>query len=93
MFIFSALLYYVLTPGIFITIPPKSNKKIVALVHGLVYSTVLYFTHKIVFNVTEGFKTYTQEQTKRITKGENAYNAYKDYLDYVHYLNYISENQ
>jgi hypothetical protein len=87
MFIFSALLYYVLTPGIFITIPSKSSKKIVALVHGLVYSIFWYFTYNIVFNVTVGFKTYTEEQTKRITKGENAYKAYQDYLDY------ISQNQ
>ena len=82
MFIFITLLYYVLTPGILITIPPKSSKKIVALVHALVYSTVLYFIYKIVFNIDEGFQTYTEEQKKRIIKGENAYNAYQDYLDY-----------
>ena len=81
-FIFSTLLYYVLTPGILITIPQKSSKKVVALVHALLYSTIWYFTYKIVFNINEGFETYTEEQKKRIIKGENSYKAYQDYLDY-----------
>jgi hypothetical protein len=54
-FLFSALLFFVLTPGILLTIPPKSSKTVVALVHALVYATVWQFTHKIVWDTTEGF--------------------------------------
>ena len=54
-FLFSALLFFVLTPGILLTIPPKSSKTVVALVHALVYATILHFTHKIVWQATEGF--------------------------------------
>ena len=55
MFLFSALLFFVLTPGILITIPPKSSKKIVALVHALVFATIWHFTHKLVWYATESF--------------------------------------
>ena len=55
MFLFSALLFFLLTPGILLTIPPKSSKTVVALVHALLYATVWHFTHKIVWDATEGF--------------------------------------
>ena len=69
MFLFSALLFYVLTPGILLTIPPKSSKTIVALVHALVFSTVWYFTHNLFWNATEGFVgTKTTKGLKRSEK-------------------------
>ena len=54
---FSAFLFYVLTPGILLTIPPKSSKKVVALVHALVFAIVWHFTHKIVWQASEGFSS------------------------------------
>ena len=55
MFLFSTLLFFVLTPGILLTIPKKSSKTTVALVHALVFATVWSLTHKCVWYVTEGF--------------------------------------
>jgi len=49
------MLFFILTPGIAVTIPPKSSKNIVALVHALVFATVWHFTHKLVWHATEGF--------------------------------------
>ena len=60
MFIFSTILFFVLTPGIILTILPKSSKKIVALVHAFVFAVVLHFMNKIVWNLTEGFATRTK---------------------------------
>ena len=57
MFLFSALLFFILTPGILITIPSKSSKNVVALVHALIFSTICYFTHKLVYNANETFDT------------------------------------
>ena len=55
-FLFSVLLFFLLTPGILITIPSKSSKTKVALVHSLVFATIIYFIHKqLVWNVTERF--------------------------------------
>ena len=56
MFIFSVMLFFILTPGIALTIPPKSSKSVVALVHALVFATVWHFTHKLVWHASEGFE-------------------------------------
>ena len=65
MFLFSAMLFYILTPGILLTIPKKSSKTVVALVHALVYATVLHFTHKIVWEANEGFAAQSGRQLQR----------------------------
>jgi len=63
MLFFIAILFFILTPGILVTIPKKSSKTVVALVHALVFAIILYFTHKIVFygtgTGTEGFADST----------------------------------
>ena len=41
-------LFFVLTPGIFLTLPPKSSKTTVALVHAGVFALVFHFTYKMV---------------------------------------------
>ena len=56
MFLFSVMLFFILTPGIALTIPPKSSKNVVALVHALVFAIVWHFTHKLVWHATEGFE-------------------------------------
>ena len=55
MFVFIVLLFFVLTPGILFTLPPKSNKTVVALVNGVVFALIMYFTHNMVWNLSEGF--------------------------------------
>ena len=69
MFLFSTMLFYILTPGIAFTIPSKSSKNIVALVHALVYATIWHFTHKFVWYATEGFEV-TPNITKSNKKGQ-----------------------
>ena len=54
MFLFSALLFFVLTPGILLSLPPKSGPTTVALVHALVFALVFALTHKMVMNLTGG---------------------------------------
>lgn len=50
MIIYSAFLFFLLTPGILITLPPKGKKNIVAIVHSLIFGLVWGFTHKMVWN-------------------------------------------
>jgi len=52
MFIYAALLFFVLTPGILITLPPKGKKMIVAAVHAIIFGLVWGITHKIVWKIT-----------------------------------------
>ena len=60
-FLFSIILFYILTPGILITIPFKNKKIVVALVHALIFATVLHFTHRIVWYSIEGFETEPED--------------------------------
>uniref|UniRef100_A0A6C0F0L2 Uncharacterized protein n=1 Tax=viral metagenome TaxID=1070528 RepID=A0A6C0F0L2_9ZZZZ len=55
MFLFMVLLFFVLTPGILFTLPPKSNKTVVALVNGVIFALIWNFSHKMLWNLTEGF--------------------------------------
>lgn len=58
-FILCALLFFILTPGILLTIPPKSSKKTVVIVHSLVFALVItiiwHFTYKLNYNTNESF--------------------------------------
>ena len=78
MFLFNILLFFVLTPGILLTIPSKSSKTTVTLVHAVIFALVLHLTNKLVWNVTEAF-TETSETPPPPTSNK--------LLDYVKYLN------
>ncbi len=54
MFLFVTALFFVLTPGIVLTLPPKSSKYIVAIVHGIVFALIWYFTHTLVWDAIDG---------------------------------------
>ena len=49
--IYIALLFFVLTPGILFTLPPKSTKITVALVHAVIFATVWQLTKTQVWNL------------------------------------------
>ena len=55
MFLFSTLLFFVLTPGVLLSLPPHSSKYVVALVHALVFALVYHFTHKLIWNLTQSW--------------------------------------
>jgi len=60
MFIYAFLLFFVLTPGVLVYLPPKSSKMIVAAVHALVFAIVWTFTNKLVWKATAGlFEGYS----------------------------------
>lgn len=54
--VFSAVLFFVLTPGILVTLPKGGNKMTVAAVHALVFGLIFYFSNKLVVHLSEGFK-------------------------------------
>jgi hypothetical protein len=69
--IYVALLFFVLTPGVLLRIPPKGNKFVVAAVHALVFAVVWHFTNKPVWNMVvrtkkhEGFTEEEEEEEKK----------------------------
>ena len=44
MFLFTALLFFLLTPGILVTLPPKGKKMTVAAVHAVLFG-LLFASH------------------------------------------------
>jgi hypothetical protein len=50
--IYVALLFFVLTPGILLSLPPKGSKVVVALTHAVVFALVYHFTHKLVWQTS-----------------------------------------
>ena len=47
--LYAALLFFLLTPAILVSLPPKGGKFTVAAVHALVFALIFHFTHKIVW--------------------------------------------
>ena len=52
MFIYAFLLFFVLTPGVLLYLPPKGSKMVVAGVHALVFAIVWTLTNKMVWMTT-----------------------------------------
>ena len=52
--LYVALLFFVLTPGVLLRLPPNGGKLTVAAVHAVVFAAVLHFTYKFVGNLAVG---------------------------------------
>ena len=72
--IYTALLFFVLTPGILLSLPPKSSKLMVAGTHAVLFALLYHFTHKMVWRASmsmslgrEGFTAAEcQAQNKKL---------------------------
>jgi hypothetical protein len=58
MTLFTAALFFVLTPGILVRLPEGGSKYMVALVHAVLFALLYHFTHKLVYTMLygEGFE-------------------------------------
>lgn len=55
--LYIAVLFFVLTPGVLVSLPPKCSKLTVALTHAAIFAVVYQLTHKVVARVlNEGFE-------------------------------------
>jgi len=52
--IYTALLFFVLTPAILLRLPSNGSKYTVAAVHAIVFALVWHFTHKFVWRASMG---------------------------------------
>jgi uncharacterized membrane protein len=50
--LYVALLFFVLTPGVLLSLPKGGSKYTVALIHGVVFAFVFYLTHKLVWKLS-----------------------------------------
>ena len=51
MALYLAILFFVLTPGTLVSLPPGGSKVVVSLTHASVFAIVYLLTHKMVWNV------------------------------------------
>jgi hypothetical protein len=52
--LYAAILFFILTPGILVSLPPKGGKFTVAAVHAIVFAIIWHFTHKLVWRLSVG---------------------------------------
>ncbi len=62
---YSAILFFVLTPGILLTLPKGGSKFAVAATHALVFAIVLYFTIGIFVEEEEGEEGFARRSGRR----------------------------
>ena len=65
MSLYLAALFVALTPGVLLTLPKGGNKMTVAVVHGLVFAVVWYFTHRMAWRYSmqlSGFQDMNMEE-------------------------------
>ena len=68
MFVYVFLLFFVLTPGVLVYLPPKSSKMVTAATHALIFALVWTFTHKMVWRLShrmEGFEKTNDYRGKK----------------------------
>lgn len=51
---FVAVLFFVLTPGVLVSLPPRSSKLVTAATHAAVFALVYHFTHHAVWKFFYG---------------------------------------
>jgi hypothetical protein len=54
MTIYAFILFFILTPGVLVRIPPKGSLMMVAFVHAIVFALIFHFSHKIVLKMFSG---------------------------------------
>jgi len=54
--VYAAVLFYVLTPGVFLSLPPGASRATVNLTHAVVFGVVLALTHKMALKAVGGHK-------------------------------------
>ena len=58
MSLYTALLFFVLVPGVLVTLPPGGKKMTVALVHAVVFAALYHLTHKMVWRMVSPYENF-----------------------------------
>ena len=92
-FIYAFLLFFVLTPGVLLSLPPKGSKMVVAGVHALVFAVVWTLTHKMVWRATsmmfEGLQPFGYATLKDAYNTDHS--SYYGDIPSIHPVNVMSK--
>jgi hypothetical protein len=50
--LYAAILFFILTPGILLSLPKGGSKFTVAAVHAVVFAVIFHFTYKLVWRLS-----------------------------------------
>jgi len=64
--LYLAALFVAFVPGVLVTLPKGGSKMTVLAVHALLFTLVWHFTHKMIWQLSEGF------QAKKVKVSEKA---------------------
>jgi hypothetical protein len=53
-----AVLFFVLTPGVLVSLPNGKGKFVVAATHAVIFGLVFHFTHKALMNFTQQYERF-----------------------------------
>ena len=65
MALYVAVLFFVLAPGVLVTLPRGGNRNTVLATHALVAAVVFYFTHKMAYTFLRQFEGFQDDAMKR----------------------------
>jgi hypothetical protein len=60
------VLFFVLTPGILLSLPPRGSKMMVAATHALVFALIYGLTHKMVWKFSTSMEGMKPTPTKKM---------------------------
>jgi hypothetical protein len=66
--LYTAFLFFLLTPAILLRLPPNGSKYVVALVHAVVFAVIFHFTKGLVWELSATFEAETEYP---LTKNRN----------------------
>lgn len=66
--VFGAILFFLLSPGVLLRLPPNGSKMMVALVHALVFGLVYYLAHRSVYMYFNPSRRFEGMEEKKTTK-------------------------
>jgi hypothetical protein len=74
-FIYVFILFYILTPGVLITLPKKISRILAALIHGLIFTVILAITYRPIYKLsTRLFENFSGNESVLVYDPE--YSAY-----------------
>jgi hypothetical protein len=60
--LYLAALFVAFVPGVLVTLPKGGSKMTVVVVHALLFTLVWHFTQKMVWRLSEGFKSEEKKE-------------------------------
>jgi hypothetical protein len=73
--IYCALLFYVLSPGVFLRLPQNGSKMMVTAVHAAIFGIILYFTQKAVWKMSLGLEGFQEGKGGSHSSSHAAYSS------------------